>query len=81
MNFNKIALTTLLLSLSVPVQAATWNFSYNGNGISVSGQLTTDSTGTLITGISGTRNGLEITGLLPVNSYANNDNIFIPTNI
>jgi len=79
MNFNKIVLTTLLVSLSTPVEAATWNFSYNGNEISASGELTTDTAGTLVTSISGARNGVEITGLLPVKSYANNDNIFVPS--
>jgi hypothetical protein len=79
MRFNTIALTTLLFSLTAPAQAATWRFSYNADGISASGQLTTDATGSLITNISGTRNGKSISTLLPINGYANNDNIFFPS--
>lgn len=47
-----------------------WNWSYVGTGIQASGSLTTQDTADadgfhLITGISGTRNGAEITGLYP----------------
>ncbi|MEG3439278.1 PEP-CTERM sorting domain-containing protein [Pannus brasiliensis CCIBt3594] len=64
---------------SLPAHAARFAFSYTGPGINVSGILTTDPLGTnpdfngtptpntyLITGITGTRNGVPIDGIVPV---------------
>jgi hypothetical protein len=50
-----------------------WNWAYSGTGIQASGTLTTEDTADadgfhLITGISGTRNGAQITGLYPTGS-------------
>src|SRR6476660_6643770 len=47
-----------------------WNWSYSGAGISASGTITTGDTATaagrfLITGITGSRNGVAIVGLQP----------------
>ena len=63
--------------------AALHNFSYTGTGINASGVITTDAAGTLITGITGQRNGVAITSLLAPGSFPlplyPNDNVFIPT--
>ncbi len=41
--------------------------------------MTTDAAGTLVTGITGIRNGVNITSLLPAGGYAFNDNGFNPS--
>ena len=57
---------------AVPANASTiWNWNYSGSGITAGGTLTTMDTpnemgGYLITAITGTRNGIAITGLQPV---------------
>ena len=73
--------------------AATYLFSYSGVGISASGTITTSggslsnpypcggcatAPGYLVTGISGTRNGNPITGLLGLGALYGNDNHIYP---
>ena len=69
-------------------QAGIYNFAYTdiatgGTAITASGTLTTGAAvgGGLfdVTGITGFRNGFAITGLVAVNGYAGNDNLFSPT--
>jgi hypothetical protein len=75
---KKIQLTIIAAALimAVQAQAALWDFSYSGAGIIASGTLTTSDiltpnigglgvSGYEITGISGVRNTLAITGLNP----------------
>ncbi len=68
-----------------PAEAANFNFSYSGvdefSGapVNASGILTTDPVNTtLVTGISGRRNGALITALAPVGTSDNNDNRLYP---
>jgi hypothetical protein len=62
--------------------AAYFAYSYVGDGISSAGILTADGTpiggGYQITGIQGLRNGVDISGLLPVGSFGGNDNLIFP---
>ena len=54
------------------------DFSFSSGAISTSGQFTASSTGVgtyLITGVSGTTDGVTITGVLPPKSFAGNDNV------
>lgn len=90
-NLKAFALLTagtaaLTLGTSSPAQALQFfNFSYSGTGISASGTLTTSDFDTItntytITGITGTRNGINIAALLPPGTYPTvfalpNDNI------
>ncbi|GET41407.1 PEP-CTERM sorting domain-containing protein [Microseira wollei] len=85
-----------MVMASSPASAAQlYNFSYSGTGIDATGTLTLGAPGTdpgsfLITGITGERNGVAITSLLPVGSYpvgsdpvtgdpaVPNDNLFFP---
>jgi hypothetical protein len=60
-------------------KAAQFDFSYTGTGINASGVIATDATGTLITGITGQRNGVSITSVAAPNTLAGNDNVFNPT--
>jgi hypothetical protein len=57
-----------------------YNYAYTGSGVAGSGQVSligTDSDGVFqVTAIGGEVNGINITGLLPVNSYKDNDNLF-----
>jgi hypothetical protein len=58
------------LTLSAPAHALTWEFDYSGTGFSVIGTLTTTNTPDAsgfytITGITGSDNGVAITGLTP----------------
>ena len=61
------------LSSTPPVQAATWSWDYSAAGIAASGTFTTtdtpDSAGFFtVTAITGSRNGVTITGLEPAGS-------------
>jgi hypothetical protein len=61
------------LSSTPPVQAATWSWDYSAAGIAASGTFTTtdtpDSAGFFtVTAITGSRNGVAITGLEPAGS-------------
>lgn len=71
-----LAAFTLLAFSPSPVSATLYNFSYAGDGVSASGTLTTTGplqpltgpgltglSGYLITAITGTRNGVTITGI------------------
>ncbi|MSO99582.1 MAG: hypothetical protein EXR07_00815 [Acetobacteraceae bacterium] len=58
--------------------AIIWNFAYSGDGLSVTGKLTTnDKIGGayLITSITGLHNGDPITGLIPPGGFSFNDNL------
>ena len=65
----RLVLPVLVLLASVPAHAAqTWNWSYDGAGISASGTFTTGDTADAngfyeVTAVSGARNGIAITGL------------------
>ncbi len=76
----------LLMTIgAAPTTAATFNFAYSSPSDTASGVLTTDpynpSTNSyLITGISGTRDGVSIDSLVPtdeINSFAGNDNLLL----
>ncbi len=78
--FQKLAVATAGVALSCavvgakPAEAAQFDFSYSGDGVEASGILTTTdldpSTNTYtVTGISGERNGVLISGLLPPNTF------------
>ncbi len=65
-----IATSGLVFGTIQSASALTWNWNYSGTGITASGTFTTNDTPDdlgfyLITGITGTRNGETITGLLP----------------
>jgi hypothetical protein len=76
-----IALFSLMLAALTSTCAyadSTFDFAFSGGAVSASGQFTAISTGVgtyLITGVSGTTNGLAITGVLPPKSYGGNDNV------
>lgn len=84
------ATTVGMLIASTPASAAQlYNFSYSGTDINAEGTFTTDGPGKepgsfLITGITGQRNGVAITQLLPPGTYpvgpdvTPNDNLFFP---
>ena len=65
------SILVLTLGLTCQSQAATWNFDFSGSGVSESLTITTgasvmtygDGAGFLITGVTGQRNGVAITGL------------------
>jgi hypothetical protein len=61
-----------------------FSYSYSGAGVSGSGDFTIATTATdgvfQVTGIDGQLNGTNIAGLLPVDSFKNNDNLFSSTN-
>ncbi|GET37284.1 PEP-CTERM sorting domain-containing protein [Microseira wollei] len=64
------ATSGLVFGTMQSASALTWNWNYSGTGTTASGTFTTDDTPDslgfyLITGITGTRNGETITGLLP----------------
>jgi hypothetical protein len=70
-------------SIYAKADTITFGFSFTGPVDSGSGLFTTSTTATpgeyLVTGISGTTDGLNITGLLPPGSFGNNDNLlFFP---
>src|SRR5258708_38575904 len=78
-------LSVVLFSLMLTALTSTsayansiFDFTFSGGEISASGQFTAISTGVgtyLITGVSGTTNGVAITGVLPPKSYGGNDNV------
>jgi len=61
-----------------------FSYSYSGTGVSGSGDFTIATTATdgvfQVTEMDGQLNGINITGLLPVDSFKNNDNLFSSTN-
>ena len=77
-----LALSALPLGAARAAPIA-FNFSYTSAGISASGVL--DTNGVLsggfytVTGISGTRNGVAISGLNPPSGFGNPDNLLSPT--
>lgn len=80
------AVAGITSSIASPAQAIMWNWSYEAPGVTASGTLTTTNNDTTngyytISGITGKRNGYEITGLVPAHSgngaiWWNNDNGF-----
>jgi hypothetical protein len=72
------ALMSAALVTTSPANADIWDFSYSGAGISGSGEFITGAVGSpyTVTGVTGTANGLGITGL---SGYAGADNkLFSP---
>lgn len=70
----------LLMAAAPGAYADQFDFSLSGTGISASGVFTTDSESAgsfLITGITGTFNGLGMTLLAP-NAFFGNDNLLFP---
>jgi len=82
MNLKQACLAAALTLAGLgTAQAETWNWSYTGPGITASGSFTTAGNALVaepILSISGTRNGLAITGLVPVDTDPNfiYDNLF-----
>jgi hypothetical protein len=76
-----IALFSLMLAALTSTCAyadSTFDFTFSGGAVSASGQFTAIPTGVgtyLITGVSGTTNGVTITGILPPKNFAGNDNV------
>jgi hypothetical protein len=76
MTFKRLATTAALvtaglLSATSASAVTTWNFSYTGAGVTASGSFTTAGNALVpedILSISGLRNGIAITGLVPVGS-------------
>jgi hypothetical protein len=67
------AIGAALMSASL-AQAATWNWSYSGPGVTASGTFTTAGNAASfedLLSITGTRNGTAITGLVPLGSDPN----------
>jgi hypothetical protein len=69
----------ILASKAYPAKALDWTWSYTGSGISASGTFTTNNTPDgsgfyTISGISGTRNGILISGLSAPGLLGLNDN-------
>ena len=66
-------ITVLMIALVGQSRAGTWSFDYSGAGVSASVTVTTDTalttfegnSGYYITGVSGQRNGVAITSLIP----------------
>jgi hypothetical protein len=68
------------LAMSVAAHADTaYTYNFSGTGLSGAGTTTIAPTATPgvydVTSITGTVNGLNVVGLLPVDSYQNNDNL------
>jgi hypothetical protein len=68
LHFALVIVAVILLTASSASASTLWEWAYSGAGISASGLFTAADTpdpdgGYLITGISGTRNGILITGL------------------
>jgi hypothetical protein len=76
---------SVLLGLVSTAHATTlyYTYSYTGNGIASAGILSTTDTlvggAYTITGIQGTRNISDITGLLPPGAFGANDNLLYPS--
>jgi hypothetical protein len=76
MTFQRLACTAALvaagvLSATSASAVTTWNFSYSGAGVTASGSFTTAGNALVaedILSISGVRNGVAITGLVPLDS-------------
>jgi len=74
MSFQRLASTAALvaaglLSATSASAVTTWNFSYTGTGVTASGSFTTAGAALVpedILSITGVRNGIAITGLVPV---------------
>jgi hypothetical protein len=68
----------LLLSVTFAARADVFSFTYSGTGITASGFFTTTDTEVggayTILDISGMRNGISITSLIPPGGYQANDN-------
>jgi hypothetical protein len=66
------AVIGIVLALCSSAQAKLWTWSYSGAGVSASGEFTTTDTSYAgdytITGVTGQRNGVAITGLWPAGS-------------
>ncbi len=86
--FVLASLTVAAFGFSASARADVYDFSYvdaatNGQQVTASGTITTgasEGNGYFdVTAITGMRNKSAITGLLPVNAYAGNDNWFSPT--
>jgi hypothetical protein len=64
-----LAVIGIVLALCSSAQAKLWTWSYSGAGVSASGEFTTTDTSYAgdytVTGVTGQRNGVVITGLLP----------------
>ena len=76
----------MLSTLPVAAQASLWSFSYSGAGISASGSLTASDTPDgagfrQVTGISGQRNGVAITGLTPTGTAIPGNEPFVVDNL
>jgi hypothetical protein len=75
---STVALAFAFFILPIAALADTFNFTYTGTSLNASGQLQTDPLlgGTyVITGITGTSNGVSITALEPPNTFGGNDNL------
>jgi PEP-CTERM motif len=82
MRFNSFLAAFAVLAVVAPVvaHADTINFSYTGDGVTASGTFTTDApVGGVytVTGITGTRNGQAITGIVGVGQFEDNDNTLL----
>jgi len=75
MNFKKACLAAALTLAGLSsAQAETWIWSYTGTGVTAAGTFTTAGAALVaedILSISGTRNGVAITGLVPLDSDPN----------
>jgi len=78
-----LASLLLFAAVATPVAAHAddlYNYSFSGTGVSGAGTFTIPSTTTdgsyLVSSITGQVNGATITGLLPVDAYKGNDNLF-----
>ena len=73
MNKRFLVLIALAFGLAATSRADLWSFDYSGAGVTASGTITTGAglttfegnAGYVITGVSGQRNGVTITGLIP----------------
>jgi hypothetical protein len=78
-----LASLLLFAAVATPVAAHAddlYNYSFSGTGVSGAGTFTIPSTTAdgsfLVSSITGQVNGANITGLLPVDAYKGNDNLF-----
>lgn len=78
-----IAALPLAAPAAARADALQFAFTYSGDGVTTTGTLTTEDTPLggpfLVTGITGTRNGDPITGLLDPDTLNGNDNLLAPT--